>query len=126
MPFDSDVIIIGTGFGATVAATELARRGKKVLMLERGLWWYTPERPLPPYIQQRSQGDRPEQPIQYWPRPNNNSGLLNFFSMVRTNSSGVEDLRNVGNFFEQLFGGAPRPQPLYRYNIFDEIDIVTA
>jgi cholesterol oxidase len=126
MAFDADAIIIGTGFGATVAATELARRGKRVLMLERGLWWYSPERPLPPYLQQRSQGDNPEQPIQYWARPNNNSGLLDFFSVVRTNSRGIEDLRDVGNFFEQLLGGAPRPHPLYRYNIFDEIDIITA
>ncbi len=63
-----DAIIIGTGFGAAVAATKLAERNKRALMLERGVCWYTPERPLPPWIKQRSQGDYPEQPVQYWPR----------------------------------------------------------
>ncbi|HEV2492443.1 MAG TPA: GMC oxidoreductase [Terriglobia bacterium] len=126
MAFDADVIIIGTGFGATVAATEIAQRGKRVLMLERGLWWFTPERPISPYILQRSQDRNSEQPLQYWPRPNNSNGILNFLSVVRTNSAAIEGLRDVGNFFNRLFGGGPTPRPLYRYNMFDEIDIVTA
>src|SRR5262249_8027759 len=38
-----DAIVIGTGFGGTVAATRLAAKHKKVLLLERGTWWFTPE-----------------------------------------------------------------------------------
>lgn len=62
MAFAYDAIIIGTGFGATVAATELALEKKKsrILMLERGVWWFTPERPLPPYI-----NAHPGEPVQY-------------------------------------------------------------
>jgi choline dehydrogenase-like flavoprotein len=30
---DFDAIVIGTGFGGTIAATRLAARGKKVLIL---------------------------------------------------------------------------------------------
>ena len=45
-----DAIIIGTGFGATVALSALRGKGKRVLMLERGLWFFTPERPVPSYI----------------------------------------------------------------------------
>ena len=42
MPFDA--IVIGTGFGGTVAAAALHAAGKtNVLMLERGTWWVTPE-----------------------------------------------------------------------------------
>jgi len=44
MPMDYHAIVIGTGFGANVVASNLAARfpnpgGKpKVLMLERGVW----------------------------------------------------------------------------------------
>jgi choline dehydrogenase-like flavoprotein len=43
-----DVIIIGTGFGASVAVTKLLEKkpNATILMLERGLWWFTPERPF--------------------------------------------------------------------------------
>ena len=81
-----------------------------VLMLERGLWWYTPERPIPPYILNRNE------PKQYWPRPDHLFGVVDLLSVVRTNKEFVEGLRDI----------ADRPQPLYRYNSFDEIDILTA
>ena len=44
MPMNFDAIVIGTGFGGTIAATKLAAKGKKVLMLERGTFWVTPEK----------------------------------------------------------------------------------
>ncbi|HYM10075.1 MAG TPA: GMC oxidoreductase [Bryobacterales bacterium] len=116
MPFDYDVIIIGTGFGATVVATELAlTQGRnRILMLERGVWWYTPERPLPAYITSKP-GDKRE-PLQYWPRPDHRQGILDLLSVVKTNNDFVEALRDI----------ADRPQPLYRYNSFPQIDILTA
>ena len=48
-----DVIIIGTGFGASVAVTKLIEKkpDAKIHMLERGLWWFTTERPLPPFLE---------------------------------------------------------------------------
>ncbi|MGI8918157.1 MAG: hypothetical protein ACR2H6_06100 [Pyrinomonadaceae bacterium] len=41
MPMNFEAIVIGTGFGGTIAAMKLAAKGK-VLMLERGTWWVTP------------------------------------------------------------------------------------
>lgn len=34
-----DAIVVGSGFGGSVAAARLAERGLKVLILERGPWW---------------------------------------------------------------------------------------
>ncbi len=111
-----DVIIIGSGFGATVAATKLVleKHKKNVLMLERGVWWFTPERPLPKYV---TQPPNKPQNIQYWPRPDHAKGVCDLLSVVKTNNDFVEGLRDLGG---------DRPQPLYRYYSFDEIDILTA
>ena len=38
MKFDTEVLIIGSGFGASVAALRFAGAGKKVVVLERGGW----------------------------------------------------------------------------------------
>ena len=53
MPFDA--IVIGTGFGGTIAAVQLAAKGKSVLMIERGTFWRSPY-PLPPIT--GTEGDR--------------------------------------------------------------------
>ena len=42
-----DAIVIGTGFGGTIAAVQLVAKGKSVLLLERGTFWRSPY-PLPP------------------------------------------------------------------------------
>lgn len=104
-----DAIVIGTGFGATVAATRLAQKGKKVLMLERGTWWITPEKlgkppqsakkPIPVWAKENNQ------PVQYWPRPDHREGLLDFFAAVRS------DLNKEG---------------LHQYSIFKQVHILTA
>jgi hypothetical protein len=39
---------------------------------------------------------------------------------------GIQGLREAGTFLDQPFGGASWPQPLFRYNVFDEIDFVAA
>ena len=36
--FDADVVVIGSGFGGSVAASRLVAAGKKVTLLERGPW----------------------------------------------------------------------------------------
>src|SRR5437867_1027304 len=119
MPQDFDAIIIGTGFGATVAVSSLRAKKKSVLMLERGLWYFTPERPIPPYIQNT------KQPVQYWPRPDHRDGLLDLLAMARTNLE-PHWLRKPVNWIHRLFSQELERQPLYRYNIFPEVDILTA
>ncbi len=111
MPFNFDAIVIGTGFGGTVAATRLAAKGKKVLMLERGTWWVTPAKigKAPPSsfkkIPDWAKEQQPKHPVQYWTRPNHRQGLLDFFAAIR---SGVNK------------------DGLYQYSMFKQADILTA
>ena len=73
-----DAVVIGTGFGATIAATRLVERGKRVVVLERGTWWVTPESPeqltatknLYAWIKGNNQ------PVQHFLRSDDNGGLL--------------------------------------------------
>jgi len=111
MAMNFDAIVIGTGFGGTIAATKLAAKGKKVLMLERGTWWVTPAKlgktppstrpPIPAWAKTQ----QPPQPVQYWTRPDHKDGMLDFFAAVRSgfNKDG-----------------------LYQYSIFKQADILTA
>jgi choline dehydrogenase-like flavoprotein len=131
MPNDFHAIVIGTGFGANVVASNLAARfpnttGKpKVLMLERGVWWFSPERPFPPpfatnYDAKYPPGDRAQNPytkhpVQYWPRPDHRRGVLDLLNATWGNIIGG-DRRDFSD----------APQPLMRYNMFDELDVLTA
>jgi cholesterol oxidase len=125
MATDFDVIIIGSGFGATVLAIDQSAKGKSVLILERGVWWSTPEltaeNPLSPYL--KSHPDT--QPVQYWPRPDHRRGLIDFLSVVKA-SGPLGDLQDFANGIADFFTGRKQPQPLYRYNTFADADIVTA
>jgi choline dehydrogenase-like flavoprotein len=127
MANDFDVIIVGSGFGASVIASELAKRAPvpKMLMLERGVWWFTPERQMndkfaPNFDQAYPPGDRAQEPytkhpVQYWPRPDHRQGVTELIRAAWANIP-FGDRRKTGD----------EPQPLYRYNIFDELDVVTA
>ena len=125
MAFDFDLIVIGSGFGATVAAMEMAGRNKSVLILERGLWWNTPEitaeNQLKPYLKMQ----RDAHLMQYWPRPDHRAGLIDFLGIVKANGV-LGDLQGFANGVADFFTGQKRPQPLFRYNVFDEADILTA
>jgi cholesterol oxidase len=100
---DYAAIVIGSGFGATVAVSELAAKGKKVLILERGTWWVTPEHlgvptpgtPLPQWADSQD----PKQPVQYWARPDHPDGLVDLFGCVRHegNQDGLYDYRSFDN-----------------------------
>ncbi len=105
MPFDA--IVIGTGFGGTIAATKLVEKGMKVLMLERGVWWVSPEKlgkptSAKPMLQWLTENNAP---VNFWPRPDHKTGLLDFF----------KSLRNALN-----------NQGLYQYTMFDDVHILTA
>lgn len=111
---DYDAIIVGTGFGATVAVSQLVAKGKRVLMLERGTWWQTPEflgKPPaakpgdPPPLPAWASKQKPKHPVQYWPRPDHAEGLIDLFTSVR----------HIGN-----------RDGLYVYSQFDDCDILSA
>ena len=125
MAFNFDVIIIGSGFGATVLALDQAAKGKTVMIVERGVWWLTPElsveNPMAPYLKARPDS----QPVQYWPRPDHRRGLTDFLATVK--ATGVlGDLQDFANGFVDFFTDRKRPQPLYRYSSFPDADIITA
>jgi cholesterol oxidase len=103
MPFDA--IVIGTGFGGTIAAVQLAAAGKSVLLLERGTFWRSPD-PLSlkadtfgPWAKANNM------PVQYWPRPDHRKGLLDFVAALRTSAN---------------------PLGLYQYSQFHQADVLTA
>ncbi len=125
MPFDFDVIIIGSGFGATVLAIDQSTKGKSVLILERGVWWLTPEltaeNPMNPFLKARPE----TQPVQYWPRPDHRRGLVDFLAIVKANGP-LGDLQDFANGVAEFFTGRKRPQPLYKYYVFDEADVVSS
>ncbi len=110
-PQQYDAIVIGTGFGGTVAAMRLREKGKKVLLLERGTWWVTPEalgkppqnapKPVPAWAKEQN----PPHPVQYWARPDNKDGLVDLYAAIRRPDNG---------------GG------LYQYSMFRQAHVVTA
>ena len=108
---DYDAIVVGSGFGGTVAATTLVRAQKRVLILERGTWWISPEElgsppPLEPGRPRLADWLKQEkEPVQYWPRPNHKDGLLYLFAANRSK-------RN--------------PDGLYKITSFEEATVVTA
>jgi monoamine oxidase len=100
-----DAIVIGTGFGGTIAAVQLAAKGKSVLLLERGTFWRSPD---PLSLRGDKFGPWAEQnkmPVQYWPRPDHRKGLLDF----------VAAMRRTGN-----------KDGLYQYSQFHQADVLTA
>ena len=105
MPFDA--IVIGTGFGGTIAATRLAAKGKTVLLIERGTFWRTPEQlgmaAAGPNFGQWAQNNH--MPVQYWPRPDHRKGLWDFVAALRSSLN---------------------PDGLYQYSRFNQADVLTA
>src|SRR6266851_3120583 len=125
MAFDFDVIVIGSGFGASVLAIEQSTKVKSVLILERGVWWLTPEltaeNPMNPFLKARPE----TQPVQYWPRPDHRRGLVDFLAVVKA-SGPLGDLQDFANSVADFFTRQKRPQPLYMYYVFDEADVIAA
>jgi cholesterol oxidase len=100
-----DAIVIGTGFGGTIAAVQLAAKGKSVLLLEQGTFWRSPD-PIGLNV-----GDpfgawakNNNMPVQYWPRPDHRKGMIDFAAASR-------NLHRLG---------------LYAYSTFDQADVITA
>jgi choline dehydrogenase-like flavoprotein len=117
---DFDAIIVGSGFGGTVAATTLVNAGKKVLVIERGAWWVSPvglsRPPKQPTMRQwletvrkndlhSQHRTRTENLVNFWPRPDHSHGLFDVVASIRTRWN---------------------PDGLYSYHRFDQAHIPTA
>lgn len=101
-----DVLVIGTGFGGSMAGLTIARAlkarglGERVLMLERGTWWTTPVNTVEDksgatadFLRQKGQ------PVQYWNSIDNFTGLIDLV-MRCVRRPGNED----GLFAQVIFG----------------------
>ncbi|HEY0172457.1 MAG TPA: FAD/NAD(P)-binding oxidoreductase, partial [Pyrinomonadaceae bacterium] len=102
-----DVIVIGSGFGATVAVTKLLERKKdlNILIVERGLWWLSPDRPKPAYF-----AGKEAERVQYYVRPDHNDGVRYLLSVLAVNG-GLLPSKN---------------EPLYNLNTFGDMNVLTA
>ena len=120
---DYTVVVIGTGFGATMTAIPLAQKfternkGKPpetietILMLERGTWWTTPISTVQDKeIQTAEFLTKQDQPVQYWSSQNYFRGFLDIFSRCfrRTKDE---------NIFTKLFKSFRNEDGLYDFTI---------
>jgi cholesterol oxidase len=80
-----DAVVIGTGFGGSIATIALSIHGKKTFVIERGTFWITPETlglpPGKPPAFRNAMADWARDPkrdmrVQYWPRPDHGIGLV--------------------------------------------------
>jgi len=113
-PETYDAIVIGTGFGGTIAAIALKESDKKILVIERGTFWLTPETlglpPEPiPAVNPIAQYARDRQmQVQYWPRPDHLLGLIDL----------------LANRYEK--GHPHRRYGLHNYRMFRQAHVLTA
>ena len=103
-----DAVVVGSGFGGTIAALTLTNyfkgSNKKVCLLERGQWWISPEltstKPrdlrFPTNMREFLEDDR--QPFNFWSRPDNVEGIIDLASKIReVNSAGLYDVRPLAD-----------------------------
>jgi choline dehydrogenase-like flavoprotein len=109
-----NVVIIGSGFGATMTGLSLARaykdKGKTILMLERGTWWTTPvatvqDKEIAAYEFLANK----KEPVQYWSSQNHSRGFIDLFTRCYRrpgNEDGLYDMMRMGKpGFLGVFGG---------------------
>ena len=103
-----DAIVIGTGFGGTIATIALSTHGKKTLVLERGTFWVTPETlgaPMAPSNATIDFAKARNMRAQFWSRPDHALGLLDLLT---------------NRYHED------NPYGLHNYRIFRQAHILTA
>jgi cholesterol oxidase len=93
-----DAIVIGTGFGGTIATIALSAHGKKTLVIERGTFFVTPETlgaPIAPGNPTADWAKSKNMRVQYWPRPDHALGLLDLLAnrYHKGNPYGLHDYR---------------------------------
>jgi choline dehydrogenase-like flavoprotein len=102
-----DAVVIGSGFGGTIAAITLSNyflknnKQEKVCLLERGQWWlsheigYSPQ-PRTANANMREFLQDKRYPYNFWAHPDNTEGLIKFGSKTRLISrAGLYDYRSI-------------------------------
>jgi len=124
IPDKYEVVVIGSGFGGTIASLTLTNKyedkdkkeklGRRVCILERGQWWVSHEMPMPqvpktPDISNNGTiDDKPtlrgyltknDMPYGTWAYPDDTKGLFNLFGNSRPINSlkGVYDYKAMRN-----------------------------
>jgi cholesterol oxidase len=103
-----DAVVIGTGFGGTIATIALSAHGKKTFVIERGTFWITPETlgaPTAPGNAMANWAKSQNLRVQYWPRPDHALGLLDL----------------LANRFRD-----DNPYGLHNYRMFRDVHVLTA
>jgi len=103
-----DAIVIGTGFGGTIATIALSAHGKKTLVIERGTFWITPETlgaPTAPGNAMANWAQSRNLRVQYWPRPDHALGILDL----------------LANRYRD-----DNPYGLHNYRMFRDVHVLTA
>lgn len=103
IPAEYDSVVIGSGFGGTIASIAIAKmykgknEDKRVCILERGQWWISHE--LPDSNTFRSFLVRNNMPFSTWAYPNDIKGMLATIGNSRAINrvQGLFDLRQLKN-----------------------------
>jgi hypothetical protein len=108
-PSQADIVIIGTGFGATMTALMLADRlkstNRKLLMIERGTWWTTPVSTVQDKnVKTRDFLTRKQQPVQVWSSQNHFMGLVDMFTRCLRRTADTNILTRVFPIFRNEDG----------------------
>src|SRR5262249_24613236 len=101
-----DVVVVGSGFGGTMAALSIGRalrdrgHGEKIHILERGTWWTTPVGTVqdidirtPDHL--RANGQRA---VQFWPSVDNAAGLVDLLGRCFKRDSNPDGLYEITEF----------------------------
>ncbi len=112
-----DAIVVGSGFGASVAITMLAEAGKSVLVLERGTWWGNPEGP--PQRGENKEGTPLFDGLgvenrQWWPRPNDAKGINYMLNSIYKEVDPIKDILLDWRSKDRDLGPKENRRGLYR------------
>src|SRR5438067_2017782 len=110
--FDFEAVVIGSGFGGTIAALTLGRefknrnRGERVRILERGTWWTTPVGTVAdPEVKTFDFLKANKQPVQHWSAVNHFRGFIDLFTRCFKHEGNEDGLFEFTQFGKRTFLG---------------------
>ena len=130
-----DAIVIGSGFGGSVAITKMIKKAEKglehvecprILVIERGTWWRNPEGPgLRPHKAKKSSIHGK---WQYWARPRDSQGLAYVAESIYKEHNPIWDIFNP-TFSDNDLGLKKNRKGMYRLTRFSHalgnVDVIS-